>query len=490
MKQNNYVIALLLILVSSCQFHRPLQQEKMKVPASFSEGQSTTTNDSIYQGDESGKIQQSELKSWNVFYRDTLLKNCIDSALIANYDLRIAYQRIQQSRAGLVYTRGIRLPDFGINLGTGVRKFGDYTIDGVGNYDTQFSPNLNENQRLPNPVPDFYAGVYSSWEIDAWGKLKNKKRAALSKYLATEEAQNLITANVVSEIAQLYYSLMLFDKEIEIIRESIKLQENALLICEAQKASGKNNELAVEIMQSEILTLKTMLLEIEQQIITTENQLNVLLGRYPQNILRSNWKPETEMTDTLAVNIPSEVLLNRPDIREAFHQLDASKAELVVAKTAFYPTVQINANMGYQAFRAALTFRPESIAFNFFGNLVAPVLNRRTLKANLLESNATKAASYLQLEKTIVSAFTEVYQLLQVSKRLDQMERFKTEQVSILEKSVETSFALFSSGRATYLEVINAQQSYLQSQIELLEIANLKNKNQILLYKSIGGGWN
>lgn len=488
MKKNSYLLGLTILIASSCQFHRKTLQENVQIPTSFEKVEQTSKQDSIRQS-EIKVNQRAELKKWNVFYTDSLLVQLIDTALIANYDLKIAYQRLQQSRAELVFTRGIRLPELGLNLGAGVRKFGDYTIDGVGNYDTQFSPNLNQDQQLPNPVPDFYTGVYSTWEIDVWGKLKNKKRAAFSKFLASEEGRNVITANVVSQVSQLYYSLMLFDKELEIIQESIRLQENALAICEAQKMSGKNNELAVEIMQSEILTLRTMLIEIENQIIEIENQINVFLGRYPQNIKRSNWKRELVFTDSLPVGIPSEILMDRPDIRQAFHQLDVSKAELVVAKTAFYPSLQINANMGYQAFRAALTFRPESVAYSIFGNLLTPVLNRRALKANLMESKALKEESYIQLEKTIVTAFTEVFELLQKSSRLDQMERFKREQVSILEKSVETSFALFSSGRASYLEVINAQQSYLKSQVELLEIANLKNQNQVLLYKSIGGGW-
>lgn len=480
MKNIHYYILLTCIL-SACKFHRIAADEEIKLPDAYTKLDEPMKNDST--------VQPAQLQDWKVFFTDPLLRNLIDSALTANFDVQIAFQRWQQSRAGVQFTKGIRLPDLGLSLSSGVRRFGDYTIDGVGNYDTQFSSNLNADQQLPNPIPDFYAGVYSTWEIDLWGKLKNKKKAALSRYLASEQGRNLVITNLIAEVAENYYLLMLHDKELEIIRESLKLQENALMVSEAQKMSGKANELAVEMMRSQILGLKTMEIEIEQKIIVSENRLNLLLGRYPQAVERTRWETQTEITQDLSVGIPSDLLLNRPDIRQAFHHLDASNADLIVAKTAFYPSLQINANVGYQAFRAALVFQsPASIAFSLFGNLVTPLLNRRTLKAELMESNASKKEAYIQLEKTIVSAFTEVYELMQKSKNLDEMRRLKSEQVSILEKSIETSSSLFVSGRASYLEVINAQQSYLKTQIELLQIVELENKNQVLLYKSLGGG--
>lgn len=482
MMKNILYTSLLVFVVSACKFHRIAADEKIKVPASYEPVSQTVIEDSL------GQASTAQLQDWKNFFTDALLRDLIDTALIANYDIQIAYQRLQQSRAGVQYTKGIRLPDLNLNLGAGVRKFGDYTVDGIGNYDTQFSPNLNSKQQLPNPIPDFYAGLSSSWEIDIWGKLKNKKKAAFARYLASEQGRTLVSTNVIAEIAQNYYALMFYDKELEIIKESLELQNHALLVSEVKKSSGKANELAVEMMKSQILGAKTMLIEIQQQIIMTENKLNMLLGRYPQDIPRSTWNIEDEITQNLALGIPSDLLMNRPDIVQAFRNLDVSNAELVVAKTAFYPSLQINANLGYQALRATLLFDAGSLAYGLIGNLVSPLLNRRELKAQLMERNATKKESYIQLEKTIVNAFTEVFELMEKSKNLDDMKSLKSEQVSILEKSVETSMELFTSGRATYIEVINAQQGYLRAQIELMQIAELKNKNQILLYKSLGGG--
>lgn len=483
MIKNSIYTALILLVFTSCKMLKTPAQEKLVIPDAYEKTAGLVQVDSV------SKQESVQLQNWKVFFTDEILKDLIDTVLVANFDVQLAYQRLQQSRAGVQYTKGIRLPDLGLNLSTGVRRFGDYTIDGVGNYDTQFSTNLNDKQQLPNPVPDFYAGVYSSWEIDVWGKLKSKKKAAFSRFLASEQGKNLVLTDIISDVAQTYYTLMLLDEELEIIRQNIALQENALQISDAQMQSGKTNVLAVEMMQAQVLGSKTLQIEIEQEIIEVENKLNVLLGRYPQTVARSKWNRELEITQSLEVGIPSDLLLNRPDIQQAFFNIDAQNADLRVAKTAFYPTLQLNANVGYQAFRAALLFEsPASIAYSLFGGLVTPLVNRRVLKAQLMESKANQKEAYIQLEKTVVIAFSEVFELLKKSENFNQMKKLKMEQVSTLEKSVGTSNDLFVSGRASYLEVINAQQGFLKTQLELLHIYELKSKNQVLLFRSLGGG--
>lgn len=483
MKIVPYILVLTLVL-QACKSAKDAVKTDIKIPTKFETAKSKIAIDSSLQK------QAMALPSWKSYYKDPLLQKLIDSAIIQNFDAQIAYQRIMQARAGVQFTKGIRLPELGLNLGAGVRRFGDYTIDGVGNYDTQFSPNLNDKQRLPNPVPDYLVGVYSSWEVDLWGKLKSKKKAALSRYLASEQGRNLMLNQLVSDVAIAYFNIQLLDKELSIIEENIGLQENALEVVKIQKESGKETELAIQLMSAQVLDAKNMYQEVLMQMLEQENQLNMLLGRYPERIERSEFEYEEIFSQDFSTGVPSDLLINRPDIQASFYELKATNADVHAAKVAFYPSLNINSNLGFQAFRAALLFEaPSSIAYNIAGGLVSPLLNRRALKAELMSSKASQKEAYVNFEKSIFTAFSEVYEIVQKTKFLDEMSSLKTNQVSELEKSITTSKLLFSSGRASYLEIIASQENYLKAQLELLQLFNLKKQNRILLFKAVGGGW-
>jgi outer membrane protein, multidrug efflux system len=482
LKMNKIIIGIVLFVLVACKTQHDALKTSITIPTKYEKSTASIQIDSVKQA--------NSMQSWRTFFTDPLLVKLIDTALVSNFDVQIAFQRVQQARAGVQFTKGIRLPDFGVSIGSSVRRFGDYTIDGVGNYDTQFSTNLTPDQQLPNPVPDFYTGVYSTWEIDVWGKLKSKKKAALSRFLASEKGRHLVVTQLIATVAEHYYQLLLLDRELQIIQENITLQENALEIVEAQKESGKSNELAIELISAQVLNAKNMLLEVEQRMIEVENNLNFMLGRYPQTIARTSFTQSSEICTNVNAGIPSDILMNRPDIQSAAFELKANNADVHAAKVAFYPSININSNIGYQAFRASVLFdSPASIAYNLAGGLIAPVLNRRALKAELMNSKANQKQAYIQYEKTIVEAFTEVYTLLEKSKNFESMKTLKTNQVSILEKSISTSKALFTSGRASYLEIITSQENYLRSQIELLDIHARKTQNQVLLFKALGGGW-
>jgi outer membrane protein, multidrug efflux system len=479
-----FIIALIVLLFTACKNSEQVFQTDIEVPIAYSSGSKLIRVDSIQQKD--------TLKTpiYSSFFTDSILVALIDSSLVNNRDVLLAYARIQQTRAGVAFTKGIRLPDLNAAVSSGVRKFGDYTIDGVGNYDTQFSPNLTAAQQIPNPVPDYFVGVYSTWEIDIWGKLKNKKRAALLRYLASEQGRNLVIIDLVSAVARNYYSLLILDRELRIIQESIELQENALQLIKAQMESGKTNELAVQLMTAQVMESKNLKLEVAQDIIRNENELNVLLGRYPQSIKRGELSSDITMLSETSTEVPSALLARRPDILQAENVLKASRADVESAKAAFYPTLQLSGSLGLQSFRLAfLLDSPTSLAFNFANGLVMPILNRRALKAELMDAKGKQLEAYLNYEKTILNAMTEVYGLLQFKENLEQMQQIKTAEVSILQASVNTANALYLSGRSTYLEIITAQDYFLQRQLEALQVQLRNFNNQIQLYKAIGGGF-
>jgi len=433
---------------------------------------------------------QATPEAWRKLIFDAHLTALIDSSLANNYDMRIALQKVEAARAGIKFTKGIRLPELGVNVAAGQRKFGKYTMDGVGNYDTQFSPNISEKQQIPDPLPDYYVGLQTSWEIDLWGKLKHKKKAAAAKFIASQYGKDVILTNLIAEIAGAYFELIALDNELQILSDNINLQQNALDVVIIQKQSGKANELAIELLRAQLLNSKASKAEVTQRLVECESKINFLCGGYPKTITRDTGFTSTYMNAGFKTGIPSDLLMNRPDIRQAEMELKASNSDVKSAKVAFYPSLTINAGIGLQSFNALLLFEtPASLAYNTLGGLAAPLLNRRKLKADLMSSRAEQKQAYIHYEKTVTHSFMEVYNALNNIKYTQEMYDLKKEEADVLKQSIVTSSELFKAGRAGYLEIIVAQKNALLSQIELNNYRKRQNTTLINLYRTLGGGW-
>ncbi|WP_337041431.1 efflux transporter outer membrane subunit [Emticicia sp. 17c] len=470
-----YIVVFCLFL-GGCKIKQNLPQNKPVVtPQKFSAKTDTTAN---------------KLATLQEFFSDPTLIALIDTALKNNFDLQLAMQNIELARAGMRFTQGIDMPDLSASVTAGQRKFGNYTIDGVGNYDTQFSTNLDNKQKLPAPnVPDYFIGLQSSWEIDLWGKLKSKKKAAAARFIASEHGRNLIVTSLVAEIADAYFALLILDNEQKILEDNIRLQKEALEIVTVLKQAGQANQLGVELMSAQLLSSQSLKVEVKQKIIENENRINFLLGRYPQAVERKSVAWEQIIPPRLSVGVPSQLLENRPDIKQAEFDLIAADADIYSAKAAFYPSFTINGSMGLQAFRAALLFNPGSFAYNLAGGLFAPLLNRRQLIADLMATEAQQKMAYTNYKKAIVNSFTEVYNYMNLIENTNEMHELKSKEVDVLKVSISTSVDLFKFGRATYLEVVTAQKNALQAQIELINLRKSQYNAVIGLYRALGGGW-
>jgi NodT family efflux transporter outer membrane factor (OMF) lipoprotein len=465
-----------LVFLSSCKIKHNLPQHKsVAIPQKFN----SKTDSS-----------NTQLTSVQDFFADPALIALIDTALKNNFDLQIAAQNIELARAGVRFTQGIDMPDLSAAVSAGSRKFGNYTIDGVGNYDTQFSTNLDNKQKLPSPViPDFFVGLQSSWEVDLWGKLKSKKKAAAARFIASEHGRNLVITSLVADIADAYFELLILDNEQKILDDNIRLQQSALDIVKALKQAGEANQLGVELMSAQLLSSRSLKVEVKQKIIENENRINFLIGRFPQHIARKSIDFENIVPPKLSTGIPSALLENRPDIKQAEFDLIAADANIHAAKAAFYPSLNLNGSMGLQAFRAAVLFNPGSFAYNLAGGLFAPLLNRRQLVADLMATEAEQKIAYTNYQKTIVSSFTEVYYYLNLIENTNEIHELKSKEVDVLRNSITTSIDLYKFGRATYLEVVTAQKNALQAQMELINLRKSQYEAVIGLYRALGGGW-
>ncbi|HET7896660.1 MAG TPA: TolC family protein, partial [Flavisolibacter sp.] len=260
-------------------------------------------------------------------FTDVKLQQLIDTALANNYDLKLALQRIEIASANTRIADAARRPQVNAIAGASVEKYGKYTLNGVGNYDTNLSPNIDKNQTIPNPTPDYYLGFRSSWEIDLWGKLKDRRSAAYARYLASQKGRQWLATQIVTEVARLYYELQALDYQLKTIQRNIALQEKGLEVVEAQMAGGRATALAVQQFKAQVLHTRGIEADIRQSVVRTENELNNLLGRFPTPIARDNEIIAKPVPRKIQAGIPSEILLRRPDVQQAELELIAAKAD-------------------------------------------------------------------------------------------------------------------------------------------------------------------
>lgn len=475
MKVLKYFIALYMsttILFTNCKSTKTVQKDLLKpMPETFA-----LSKDSL----NSGNI------NWKEYFTDKNLTSLIDIALTNNIDLLIALQKIETARANLRLSKNAFLPSVSAVGMAAQRKFGLYTMDGAGNITTEITP----GRIVPIHLPDYYLGLQTAWEIDVWGKLRNKKKAALARYLGSVEGRNLIITNLISEIANSYYDLLALDNELEIVRETIKLQDDALSIVKIQKQSAYGNELAVKQFEAQSLNSKALEIEVLQEITELENKINFLLGRYPQQINRDKTDFTKAIPIQVKIGIPSDLLKNRPDIRQAEFELVASKADVKAARAAFYPSFNITGGIGFQAFKTGLLFtNPQSMAYSLIGTLVAPLINRSAIKAEFRNANTYQLEALYNYQKSIINGYIEVNNQVSRIKSLEQIQKFKTAETDALIKSIEVSSELFKTGRANYLEVLLTQKNAFITQLELIETKKRQYNAVIDIYKALGGGW-
>lgn len=424
--------------------------------------------------------------NWRQYFDDKHLIKLIDTAIGNNIDLQIALQRIEMSRSSVKLANGALLPKVGLNIGGGVQKFGLYTMDGAGNASTEITP----GQIVPENLTDIYVGLQASWEVDIWGKLRNQRKSAVSQYLASIEGTNFVISNLVADVAIHYNELLALDNELDIIRQTIRKQQEALEIIEWQKEAGRANELAVEQFNAQLLNSRALEKQTLQQIAETENKINFLLGRYPQPIARAKDALFEPAAPKILAGLPSQLLANRPDIRRAEHEIEAAEFDVKAAKAAFFPNFTITAALGFQAFNPEFLFQtPASLAYSLMGTLVAPLINMKALQAQFNTAKANQLTAMYNYQNAILNAYVEVVNQLSNIRNLQQINSLKKQQSDVLKKSVETSNELYKSARATYLEVLIAQQNALQANLELIDVLKRQRLAAVHIYKALGGGW-
>lgn len=424
---------------------------------------------------------------WKEYFTDPFLSQLIDSALNRNQELNIVLQEINIAKNEIRARKGEYLPFLSIGAGGMVEKTPRYTRSGAVEANNDIKPGTS----FPEPLPDLMLSAQVSWEVDIWRKLRNAKKSVVLKYMATIEGKNFMVTRLISEIAHSYYELLALDNQLQILQQNIAIQQNALEIVKLEKQSAKVTELAVKKFEAEVLKNQSRQYYIRQQIVETENRINYLVGRFPQHVDRNSQNFTDLSPNGIHEGIPSQLLENRPDIRQAERKLAAAKLDVKAARANFYPSLRIFAGLGYEAFNPKFLFTmPESILYYLGGELVAPLINRNAIKAQYYSANSRQIQAVYNYERTVLNAFMEVSNQLSNIQNLANSYELKTKQVQALTESIDISNGLFKSARADYMEVLMTQRDALDSKFELVETKMQQMNAHVNIYRVLGGGWN
>src|SRR5574344_91520 len=422
---------------------------------------------------------------WRQLFTDKTLTSLIDTALANNQDLRITVQQIAMAKSNVLYQQGLLMPTVSVGGSVGVSKVGRYTSEGAGDATTE----MESGKDIPDPLMDYQIGASASWEIDLWHKLSSSKKAAVEHYLATVEGRNAVLSSLISQVASNYYHLLALDNKLDLIQRYIDLQKKAVEIAKIQKSADADTELAVEKFEAELAKAKSDEFTIRQEITETDNNLNLLMGRYPTTIQRDKSAFLSENIQNITAGIPSELLNNRPDIRQAEHELVSAKCNVDAARKEFLPSLNISASLGLDAFNPTyLTKQPKSLAFSVLGGLAGPIINRKAIKANFQTADAQQLEALYEYDKTLLTAYSEVCTLMSKIKNLDNYYKLKSEEVDKLDQTINIDRQLYMNSRCTYLDVLMDERDALDAKMDLLEAKEKQLSNMVDVYRSIGGG--
>lgn len=470
--KSKYLLFIFLINITACKIPAITGKvENKNVPSFYKDTLNSTNN-----------IMSTQ---WRNYYADPFLIALIDTALKNNQELNITLREIEIDRNEIKAKKGEYLPFVNFAGAAGYEKTPRYTWNGLSEEDLKANP-----EKGPKHIGDFMIGVYASWELDVWGKLRKAKKAAVLKYLSSTEGKNFMVTNIIAEISSSYYELLALDNLLAIIHQNIALQKNALRIIKLEKDAAKVSQLAVNRFEAQLLNTENLAFDVQQRIIETENKLNFLGGRYPQHIQRTNIEFNEIAISPLQTGIPSQLLQNRPDIRRAELDLAASKMDVEIARANFYPSFRLTSVFTLSAFNPSVIIRPESILYNLAADAVGPLINKNAIKAIYQNANERQVISAYNYERSILTAYVEVVNQLSKMENYSKSYVVKSKEVDILTQSIDISNKLFTSARADYLEVLLTQREALDAKIELIETKLMQLQAKVNIYRALGGGWN
>lgn len=412
----------------------------------------------------------ADLPWWQVF-QDPQLQDLIRTALKQNYDLRIATERINASRAQLAITRSSLFPQ----------------VQGAANFTG------GKEQFLPFKANILELVADTSFQLDLFGQLRRATEAARAQLLATEYAQRTVTLTLVSDVASAYFSLLQLDLELQITKDTVETQEGSVKLTSLRLDHGVATKLDVLQAQQVLDTANAQIPDLERQIGQEEDAINILLGNYPGPVMRSGLKlPEQFIPPDVPPGLASSLLARRPDIRQAEQVLIAANAQIGVAKAAFFPQISLT-GAGGGAFGRSGAFSSlmgsQTGIWSYGANVAQPIFTGGALRGNLHLAESQHAQDLLAYKEAIQHAFGDVSDALIGYQKLREVRVQQQQVVDDLAESVRLSVMRYRGGTTTYLEVLDGQRSLFTAELTLAQARGNEYQSLVQLYRALGGGW-
>lgn len=415
-------------------------------------------------------------KSWRDFFPDPLLQQLIEQVLANNTDLNSARITVEMSEASLKTAKMAYLPMLSLSPQGALSKFDN-------------NP-WTKSYELP---------LQLSMDVDAFGSLTNKKRAAKAVLLQSQCYEESVRSNLISTVAQQYYLLQLLDRELDILLLTDSLWKASLETQKSLYENGKAYSTAVNQLEASYISVRTQIVDTRRSIQATENNICNMLAVEPQHIARSHWGAAGKYhsatdgqrmfnTDYLKLGVPAQMLEFRPDIRMANYAMEEAFYNTQVARSAFFPSITLSGTLGWTNSGGGAVVNPGGLLLNFVGQLSQPLFNRGKLKANLKTSKLYEENLKKLYVQTVLEAGNEVNEAIADCLAAREKHEYYNREVDVLQEAYRGTHELMDNGKASYLEVLTAQESLLSAQLD--EASNLYNgaKAIIALYIALGGG--
>jgi multidrug efflux system outer membrane protein len=420
----------------------------------------------------------ADLKWWEVF-KDEKLQDLIREALAANYDLRDAVARVEEARANLGVTRSNQFPQVGASGGI---QFTRLSRDGQTPLPASFLPNQNRN---------WGEGALNllSFEVDLWGRLRRSTEAARANLLSADENRKAVVVTLVSDVATAYLHLSELDYELEISKATLATRRDSLNLTISRQTGGVATLLDLRQAEQLVDTAEQTIPQLQQQIEQTENQLTLLLGRSPAEIVRGQPFMKQELSPEVPAGMPSALLERRPDILAAEQNLVAANANIGVAKAAYFPQISLSGFLGGQSSQLSSLFDGPKRAWSFVPQVSQPIFTAGRLKSGVKLAEAQRESALIQYERTIQTAFTDVSNALIAHQRVRESRLKQEALVRTLQDRTRLAYVRYRGGVDTQLNALDSDRDLFQAQLSLAEIRLNELLSVVQLYKALGGGW-
>jgi len=410
---------------------------------------------------------------WFDVFHDDVLRQLVTTALANNYDLRIAITRVEQARALSMAARSPLFPQIGYG----------------------FDADRGQNTSFGNPFPglktgnSFLGGINAAWEIDFWGRIRRLDEAGRAQLLASQDARRGVIVSLVSSVAQAYYELLELDLQLDIARQTTDSFAGSLQLFQQRLEGGVASRLDTSRARASLASTAATIPQLQQLIILKENEICILLGRNPGEIARKRTLLQQIMPPEIPVGLPSSLLERRPDVRQAEDHLRVANANVGVAIADFFPRIGLTALYGGASTDLGRIATTTSRAWSVGADVTGPIFQGGRLYAEYLQAKASWEEARLQYEQTILVAFREVADGLAARQKLEDVRTQQALAVGAYEEAVTISRERYTAGKASYYEVLEAQQQLFAAQNSLAQTQRDQLLAVVQLYRTLGGGW-